>query len=490
MERHVEGKKRSKGNKSIVEIRRGMLHSQLIGEQMRGAQKLEADTTQKMKTIKLTEEEKQEREKARYEIWETNIRKQRKAKETMKEMGWGKQKLRGRVEKKGERREQIIEKQQEKMYPKKDSVRTLTGNRKEIKKEKIEKPKINILNQKIKEEEEEIKGKIKKAVEAWQTYYEEGEEGTEEEERKEKEVMNAIKNAEVVGHATIETYIRKGLEAQKEKKDEETYTIGDYTILDVNWGQYTEERPGEIFKGREKAGKPLKEMMEESKKYIMVIHYSFHWSFVIIDNIKKRLSTYDSGVKISKYSHEEPHNALKRSVEDITSEQWNMEQIPVPQQDEGESCGYRMLSNLSRVTKGQEIRRGREKEHNRLYYYLEIAQTLKDNQIKRNQKRKQKRKRKEEEEKEGEVEQEEIEEEQRKLRQKRSKRDNTENKKRKRMSQGNKDQGEEEEEERQKRQKKQSKKEKDTEMQEQEERERHTYSLRSGRFRVENTQPD
>ena len=46
--------------------------------------------------------------------------------------------------------------------------------------------------------------------------------------------MNTIKNAEVVGHATIETYIRKGLEAQKGKKDEETYTIGDYTILDVN----------------------------------------------------------------------------------------------------------------------------------------------------------------------------------------------------------------------------------------------------------------
>ena len=29
-----------------------------------------------------------------------------------------------------------------------------------------------------------------------------------------------------------------------------------------------------------------------------------------------------------------------------------MEQIPVPQQDEGESCGYRMLSNLRKVTKG------------------------------------------------------------------------------------------------------------------------------------------
>ena len=50
-------------------------------------------------------------------------------------------------------------------------------------------------------------------------------------------------------------------------------------------------------------------------------------------------------------------------------EQWNMEQVSVPQQDEGESCGYRMLSNLNKVMKGQEIRREKEKEHNRLYYY-------------------------------------------------------------------------------------------------------------------------
>jgi hypothetical protein len=47
LERHVEGKRRSKGNKNIVEIRRGMLHSQLIGEQMKGAQELRADTMQK-----------------------------------------------------------------------------------------------------------------------------------------------------------------------------------------------------------------------------------------------------------------------------------------------------------------------------------------------------------------------------------------------------------------------------------------------------------
>ena len=71
----------------------------------------------------------------------------------------------------------------------------------------------------------------------------------------------------------------------------------------------------------------------------------------------------------------------------------------VPRTKEGESCGYRMLSTLDKVIKGQRIQRGREKECNRFYYSLEIAQTLKDNQIKRSQKRKQKRKTKEEEEK-------------------------------------------------------------------------------------------
>ena len=58
----------------------------------------------------------------------------------------------------------------------------------------------------------------------------------------------------------------------------------------------------------------------------------------------------------------------KATVEDITGEQWNMEQVPVPQQDEGGSCGYRVLSNLNEVIKGQGIQGGGE-ERNRLYYY-------------------------------------------------------------------------------------------------------------------------
>ena len=82
----------------------------------------------------------------------------------------------------------------------------------------------------------------------------------EEEERSEQETMNAIPNAESASnHAVIETYIRKGLEANREKDKGETYTVKDYTILDINWEQYTDLRPGEIYKGKEKAGKTFKE---------------------------------------------------------------------------------------------------------------------------------------------------------------------------------------------------------------------------------------
>ena len=74
----------------------------------------------------------------------------------------------------------------------------------------------------------------------------------------------------------------------------------DCTLLDINWGQYTELRPG-IYKGKEKAGKTLKEMTKEGKKsYVVIVHYRFHWSFTVIDNTvtKKKLSAFDSGIRI------------------------------------------------------------------------------------------------------------------------------------------------------------------------------------------------
>ena len=87
---------------------------------------------------------------------------------------------------------------------------------------------------------------------------------------------------------------------------------------------------------------------------------------------KEKLSTYDSGIQIGG-SHKRPNEMMKISLESITEENWQIEQVQVPQQDEGESCGYRMLSYPNKVMKGQTIQHERAKDRNRLYYYLEIA---------------------------------------------------------------------------------------------------------------------
>ena len=151
--------------------------------------------------------------------------------------------------------------------------------------------------------------------------------------------------------------------------------------MDINWGQYTELRPGEVYTGKEKAGRVLKEMMKVEKKYIVIIHYGFHWSFTIIDNKSKKLSSYDSGIQKGG-SHNKPNEVIKISMESIIGGKWKTEQAQVPEQDEGESCGCRMPCYLQKVVKGQTIQQERVENRHRLYYYLEIAQTLQNNQIK------------------------------------------------------------------------------------------------------------
>ena len=69
-------------------------------------------------------------------------------------------------------------------------------------------------------------------------------------------------------------------------------------------------------------------------------------------NIKKKISAYDSGILIGG-SHKKPNEVIKTSLESIRGENWQTEQVQVPQQDEGESCGYKMLSYLNKVVKGQ-----------------------------------------------------------------------------------------------------------------------------------------
>ena len=60
-----------------------------------------------------------------------------------------------------------------------------------------------------------------------------------------------------------------------------------------------------------------------------IIHHQFYWSFTVIDNIRKKLNTYDSGVQISG-SHQKPNEILKTSLESITKGKWQIEQIEVP----------------------------------------------------------------------------------------------------------------------------------------------------------------
>ena len=149
--------------------------------------------------------------------------------------------------------------------------------------------------------------------------------------------------------------------------------------------------------------------MKEERKYIVIIHHRFHWLFAVIGNTRKKVSTYDSGLQISG-SHKKPNDILKTSLESMTEEKWQIEQIleyKYPNKMKGiEGCGCRMLSYLSKVVKGQVIQHEHSKDRNRLYCYLQIVQTLKDNQIKRKQRRKRKVRGKEgEERKEEEIQQ-------------------------------------------------------------------------------------
>ena len=132
MERHVEGEKRSKGNKSIVEIRRGMLHSQLIGEQMRGAQKLEGRHNTKDENNKANRRRKTRKGKGKIRNMGNKHKETEKSKRNNEEMGWGKQKLRGRVEKKGERKRTNNRKTTRKDIPKEGQRKNI--NRKQEKK--------------------------------------------------------------------------------------------------------------------------------------------------------------------------------------------------------------------------------------------------------------------------------------------------------------------------------------------------------------------
>ena len=73
-----------------------MLHSQMIGEQMKGAHELGEDTAQQPKTIELIKDQIQERKELRYKVWEAKIKRNKSLTEMLVEIGWGKRKLKRR----------------------------------------------------------------------------------------------------------------------------------------------------------------------------------------------------------------------------------------------------------------------------------------------------------------------------------------------------------------------------------------------------------
>ena len=58
-------------------------------------------------------------------------------------------------------------------------------------------------------------------------------------------------------------------------------------------------------------------MVKEGKKYIEFAHHRFHGSFAVIDNTRKKVSTYDPGIQISG-SHKRSNEILKASLESTT----------------------------------------------------------------------------------------------------------------------------------------------------------------------------
>ena len=90
--------------------------------------------------------------------------------------------------------------------------------------------------------------------------------------------------------------------------------------------------------------------LKNDAKIIAIIHHAHHWSFTVIDTRKRVLQMYDPK---SNTIHGEANAKLQESVEEILNSKqkhkWTSEQMQVPPQTEGESCGYRMLYNMDRV---------------------------------------------------------------------------------------------------------------------------------------------
>jgi len=87
---------------------------------------------------------------------------------------------------------------------------------------------------------------------------------------------------------------------------------------------------------------------------------------------------------MTKGGHQKANEKLQNSIEEILEEEqqyrWRMEHVQVPQQNEKESCGYRMMYNLDRICSGKNIEPIENEDFAFEGYMLEIVKMLKKRQ--------------------------------------------------------------------------------------------------------------
>ena len=86
-----------------------------------------------------------------------------------------------------------------------------------------------------------------------------------------------------------------------------------------------------------------------------------------------------------KGGHKKANEKLQSSIEEILREEqqhrWRVEHVKVPQQNEKESCGYRMMHNLDRICRGENIEPIEREDFAFEGYMPEIVKMLKKRQL-------------------------------------------------------------------------------------------------------------
>ena len=176
----------------------------------------------------------------------------------------------------------------------------------------------------------------------------------------------------------IRKVLRDGMDTRKTSSVEEINKYNDYVIMDVSWGQYAaggNNKTRTIFQGTNSCS-GFEDALKNNEEIIAIIHHAHHWSFTAIDTRKRALQMYDPANTI----HVEANIKVKKSVEKVLNvkqkQRWTSEQMEVPSQTEGESCGYRMLYNLNRVCGQQEIQAIDREETALEGYMIEIIKMM------------------------------------------------------------------------------------------------------------------